>query len=85
MHLRKQTTPEDYNIAGKKISYTEFERDLSVLVSSDVTWHEQVNSVASKANRVLGLMNTFSSWSDKIAQVIYPTFVRPHLEFSSSV
>ena len=70
----------------KKIGVTECERDLGVLVSSDGTWHEQVNSAASKANRVLGLMkNTFSSWSDEIAKIIYPTFVRPHLEFASSV
>ncbi len=59
---------------------------MGVLVSSDGTWHEQVNSAASKANRVLGLMkNTFSSWSDEIARIIYPTFVRPHLEFASSI
>ena len=73
-----ETNPEDYFIAGKKLSVTECERDLGVLVSSDGTWHEQVNSAASKANRVLGLMkNTFSSWSDKIARIIYTTFVRP--------
>ena len=58
MHLRKQIKPEDYLIAGKKIDITE---DLGVLVSSDGTWHEQVNSGASKSNRVLGLMKiTFS-------------------------
>ena len=63
-----------------------FEWREEVIVSSDGTWHEQVNSSASKANWVLGLMkNTFSSWSDKIARIIYPTFVRPHLEFASSV
>ena len=43
------------------------ERDLGVLVLSDENCHEKVNSVASKANMVLGLMkNTFSSWSDEI-------------------
>ena len=84
MHLGTQTNPEDYFIAGKKLGVTECERDLGVLVSSDGTWHEQVITAASKANRVLGLMkNIFSSWSDEIAKIIYPTFVRPHLEFAS--
>ena len=56
-----------------------------ILVSFDGTWHE-VNSAASKANQVQGLMkNTFSSWSDEILRIIYPTFVRLHLEFASSV
>ena len=64
---------------------TECERDLG-LVSFDGTWHEQVNSTASKANRVLGFMKIlFSSWSDEKARIIYPTFVRPHLEFASTV
>ena len=85
MHLGKQTNPADYSIEVKKIGVTECERDLGVLVSSYGTWHEQVNSVASKANRVLGLMkNTFSLWSDEKARIIYPTFVRPSLGFASS-
>ena len=86
MHLGKQTKPEDYFIAGKKIGLTECERDLGVLASSDGKWHKQVNSTASKAHWVLGLMkSTFSSWSNEIARIIYPTFIRPHLEFASSV
>ena len=28
--------------------------------------------------------NTFSSWSNEIARIIYPTFNRLHLEFASS-
>ena len=31
------------------------------------------------------MKNTFSSWTDEIAQIVYPTFIRPHLEFASSV
>ena len=40
MHVGKQTNPEDFFIAGKKIGVSECERDLCVLVSSDGTWHE---------------------------------------------
>ena len=79
MHLGKQKNPEDYFMAGKKMGVTESKGDLSFLVSFDGTWNEQINSAASRANGVLGLMNnTFSSWSDKIARIIYPTFDRPH-------
>ena len=45
----KQTNPENYFIAGKKIGVTECVRDLDFLSSSDGTWHEQVNSGASKS------------------------------------
>ena len=60
-------------------------RDLGVLVSSDGTWYEQVNSAASKTNRILGLMkNTFSSWTDEITRIVYWMFIMLHLEFASS-
>ena len=49
MHFGKQTNPEDYFIAGKKLGVTECERDLGALVLSDGKWHEQDNSAASKA------------------------------------
>ena len=37
MHLWKQTNPEDYFIAGKKLCVTECKKDLRVLVSFDST------------------------------------------------
>ena len=69
-----------------QLGTSELERDLGVMVSSDCRWRNQVNAAASKANRVLGMMrNTFRFWTDDIARMIYPTFIRPHLEFASSV
>ena len=73
MHLWKQSNLEDYFKAGKKLSVTESERDFGVFVSKDGIWHEQLNSVESKTNRVLGL-----------ARIIYSTFIRLYLEFASS-
>ena len=81
----KQTNSELFH-CRKNTGFMQCERILGVLVSSDGTCHEHVNCIASKANWVQGLMkNTFSSWSDEIARIVYPTFVRPNLEFPSSV
>ena len=86
MQLGNQNDPRDYFIANRKLGTTDCEMGLRVLVSSDGTWHKQVCSAASKANRVLGLMKSiFSCWFDDIARIIYPTFIRPHLERTSSV
>ena len=41
----------------KNIDVRECERDLGVLVLSDGTCHEQVNSTAAKADRVLKLID----------------------------
>ena len=90
MHIGNNNENRTYSIDdGKKITTlatTEMEKDLGVLVCSNGRWSEQAISAASKANRVLGMMrNTFRYWSDEVAQIVYPTFVRPHLEFASSV
>ena len=83
-HLLKLNNKKKFQ--EKKLNVMERERDLSVLVSADGTWHEQINSTALKANRFLELIKgKFSSWSGEISQIIYPKFVRPHLEFASSV
>ena len=40
----------------------------------------------SKVNQIQGLLkNTFNLWSDEIAKIIKPTFIRPHLEIASKV
>ena len=45
-----------------------------------------MHSAASKANKTLGMMKkTFKYWSDDLVNIIYSTFIRPHLEFASSV
>ena len=31
------------------------------------------------------MKKTFKCWSDDLVRIIYPTFIRPHLEFASSV
>ena len=62
MHLGKKLSSDDYFIAGNKLTYTEYERDLDILVSYDDKWHQQVNFATLKANLAFGLMkNTFSS------------------------
>ena len=49
-------------------------------------WSEQSSAAASKANRLLGMMKkSFKFWSDDLVKIIYPTFIRPHLEFASAV
>ena len=90
MHIGKNNEKNEYSIndgiSRTILATTEMERDLGIFIRADGKWSDQVNSAASKANRTLGMMkNTFKCWSDEIVRIIYPTFIRPHLEFASSV
>ena len=62
------------------------ERDLGVHISSDLRWKIHIDMIASKANRVLGmLVKTFTSRDTYLWKLLYVSLVRPHLEFASSV
>ena len=64
----------------------QLEHDLGVLISSNLKWKSHINSVVSKANRVLGtLLKTFMSRDASLWRLLYISLVRPHLEFASTV
>lgn len=90
MHTGKTNENRTYSINDGHnntiLENTEIERDLGILVCANGRWSEQATAAASKANRILGMIKrSFKYWSDDVAKVIYPTFVRPHLEFASAV
>ncbi|XP_065679753.1 uncharacterized protein LOC136094094 [Hydra vulgaris] len=62
---------------------TKAERDLGIMVQSDLKWHSQVDSATSKANRMLGTIKRSFKYLDvNMVKMLYTTFIRPHLEFA---
>ena len=65
---------------------SEVERDLGIMISSDMKWKTQTNNACNEAISVLGrIRNTFKYFDSNIVKIIYPTFVRPHIEFAIQV
>ena len=62
-------------------------RDLGVVFSSSLSFEAHVNRVCSKASKCLGLILRVSRYFQQpsILRLLYTTFVRPHLEYSSVV
>ena len=62
------------------------ELDLGVHISCDLKWKFHVDLIASKANRVLGMLKkTFTSREVHLWKMLYVSLVRPHLEFAAPV
>ena len=62
------------------------ERDLGIHISSDLKWKTHIDSIASKANRVLGMLKkTFTSRDALLWKMLYVSLVRPHLEFAAPI
>lgn len=62
------------------------ERDLGIIISSDLSWSEHINSIAAKANKILGMLKrTFISRDSDLWKYLYTSLVRPHLEYAAQV
>lgn len=92
MHIGKSNPKIKYKIFDHKsgnlveLESTHCERDLGVVVTSSGKQNGQVSTASNKANRLLGMcINTFDTYDQEIASVMYKTFIRPHLEFAVPV
>ena len=62
------------------------EKDLGVIVDSDVTFEEHISSKIRTANAIVGLIRRSFSYLDcKSFVKMYTSFVRPHIEYGQSV
>ena len=62
------------------------EKDLGVIVDSDLTFEEHISSKTRTANAILGLIRRNFLYLDcKFFVKMYTSFVRPHIEYAQSV
>ena len=59
---------------------------MGVIISNNCKNKLQAEKATNKANFELGrLRKTFKFFNAELFKILYPTFVRPHLEYASSV
>ena len=77
---------EEYNYKFYPLENVKSERDLGIILSTDLKWKDQVKNASGKANQMLGrIKNSFSYFDVDMAKQLYTTFVRPQLEFAAPV
>ena len=75
----------EYSMGNQKLEYCDRERDLGVIMSTDLKVESQCNEACLKANRMLGLIKrTFVVKTPEVMLNLYKTLVRPHLEYCIS-
>ena len=68
------------------LGVTEAEKDLGVIITNNCKNKLQAEKAINRANYELGrLRKTFKFFNVELFKILYPTFVRPHLEYASSV
>ena len=87
MYLGKNSLRYDYKTGNShSLEKTECERDLGILLCTDLKFSQHVASVTSKANGMFGLLkHTFVSRDMDLWTRLNKTYIRPHLEFAVTV
>ena len=71
---------------GQTLDTVDSEKDVGVMISSDLKSSNQCTQACSKANKMLGMLKrTISYKKPEIIVRLYKTLVRPHHEYCVSV
>ena len=82
MHFGARNNKFNYTMDGVRLEEVEVEKDVGVLVASNLRPSQQCSAAAGKANGVLGQISRAVSYRDKKTFVqLYKVYVRPHLEY----
>ena len=83
---KKHPLQHNYFIHGQKLSTKTDSKYLGVTISSNLSWSKHVNNISKKANSTMAFLrgNTRSA-SQQAKSTAYKTFVRPTLEYASTV
>ena len=75
-----------YKVGGKEIEHTFEEKDLGVIVDSDLTFADHITEKVKKANSIVGIIRrSFSALQKETFLKLYTAFVRPHLEYGQAI
>ena len=75
-----------YKVGGEEIEHTFEEKDLGVVVDSELAFSEHITEKVKKANSIVGIIRrSFSSLQKDTFVKLYSAFVRPHLEYGQVI
>ena len=88
LRVTSKTNPSiyTYKIHGIDIEVTDDARYLGVSINNKLSWNNHIDNISHKANNTLNFIHrNFKTCKPKVKEKLYTTYVRPSLEFSSSV
>ncbi len=84
MHMGHANPKFSYSMNGQELEETEEERDIGVVISSNMKPSAQCSVAARTAQSVLGQLTRAFHYRDRhVFMRLYKQYVRPHLEFST--
>ena len=85
MHIGKNNSKYAYSINGHMLNSVDEEKDLGIIVTSDMKSSRQCRVAYNKAARILGVVNRTIKFKNKqILLSLYKTLVRPLVEYCAA-
>jgi len=86
LHIGSCNPCRRYKMNGKQLTHINEEKDLGVIVDSDLKFHKQTAASVKKANRSLGLIKkSFALLNRSTLPPLYTSLVRSHLEYANVI
>ena len=86
LHIGRRSRAISYNLNGFDLENVTTQKDLGIIVDSELKFHLQTDAAVKKANRILGIISrTIHTISESIIPLLYTSLVRPHLEYANVV
>jgi len=86
MHIGRSNPEYKYLMNSHVLQEVKQEKDLGIMITSDLKSFSQVTEAYKKANMALGMINRSIQYKSKsILLCLYKTLVRPHLEYCTQI
>jgi hypothetical protein len=76
----------NYLLNNQELEHVFEEKDLGVLIDSNLKFDEHIATKVKKANTIVGLIRrSFSHLDANLFKILFASYVRPHLEYAQAV
>ena len=84
---RNTVYPSQFLLNGIQLEQVETFKNLGVLLSSDLSWSAHIDSICTKARKVIGLLyrRFYGNLDNHSLLKLYSVLVRPHLEYAAPI
>jgi len=84
---KSQPYPSTLTLGGQRLEQVESFKYLGVLLSSNLSFSQHIQTICAKARKILGLLyrRFYKNTSNEALLQLYISLVRPHLEYASPV
>ena len=86
LHIGSSNPCHHYTMNGKKLGKVVEEKDLGVIIDSELKFHKHTAAAVKKANMKLGMIKkSFACLDENVMLPLYTSLVRSHLEYGNLI